>query len=166
MPTPWSALLIIPHQCLWAHGGGLEIPNPEFALSWQGKCLIRTHTPFLVTLPAFLAQHATLDLSVGGWCGGWGEGVSSICWMCCDVWAAVEMRDWFNKESVSEEGAAVQQQQQLPSHSSPKMALWSGSMLCCMGPLSAEHWVTHGSTSRGIKSTLPLSTCQTAAKAA
>lgn len=52
------------HQYLCAHGGGSEIPGPEFALSWQGKRLIRTHAPLLVTLPASPAQHATLDLNV------------------------------------------------------------------------------------------------------
>lgn len=98
-----QARRIIPLQYLCAHGGGLEIPNPEFASSWQGKRLIRTHTPLLVTLPASLAQHATLDLNVFFF-------LPSICWMCCDVWAAVEKRDWFNKKSVSEEGAAAQQQ--------------------------------------------------------
>lgn len=51
------------HQYLCAHGGGSEIPGPEFALSWQGKRLIRTHAPLLVTLPASPAQHATLDLN-------------------------------------------------------------------------------------------------------
>lgn len=58
-----------PHQHLCAHGGGLEKPSPEFALSWQGKCLIRAHTPLLVTLPASPAQHATLWFK---WFGGWG----------------------------------------------------------------------------------------------
>lgn len=154
MPTPRSALLYHPPSSVSVCSRGRFRNTEEFALSWRGKCFIRTHAPLLLTLPPFLAQHTTLD---------WNFSFFFICWMPCDVrWAAVEMRDWFNKESVSEEGGCST----TAAHSSPKNGPVKWFDACCMGPLSAEHWVTRGSTSRGIKSTLLFSACQTAARAA
>lgn len=151
---------IIPHQYLRAHGGGLEIPNPEFALSWQGKRLIRTHTPLRVTLPASLAQHATLDLN----------GVFfSLLLPFAECAAMYELRlkcvtDLIRRECFLRRGAAAAAA--APFSLEPREGPVKWFDACCMGPLSAEHWVTHGSTSRGIKSTLLFAACQTAARAA
>lgn len=115
------------HQYLCAHGGGSEIPGPEFALSWQGKRLIRTHAPLLVTLPASPAQHATLDLNA------FFSLFSSSCWMCCDVWAAVEMRDWFNKERVFSVEGGCSSSSVFPPRLSPEMAPVKWFDACCKG---------------------------------
>lgn len=124
---PPPPLSLSQHQYLCAHGGGSEIPGPEFALSWQGKRLIRTHAPLLVTLPASPAQHATLDLNA------FFSLFSSSCWMCCDVWAAVEMRDWFNKERVFSVEGGCSSSSVFPPRLSPEMAPVKWFDACCKG---------------------------------
>lgn len=141
MATAWSTrALSAPCHSFCACGGGSEIPNPDLPRVDGANASLK-HTPSSPPPTQPLWPYTPRLIKV---CF-----LFTVCWMCCDVRVAVEMRDWFNKGRELLAAAAA-------FSLKPKRGPWSGSTL------SAEHRVTHGPTSRGIKSLLLFSTCQTA----